>query len=133
MVHIRAALLAAAVGTHGHPFTSSAVDGQNPPRFCQKALDRMRHRSTAFFVSMRNDTLSADVVELCAAGDASHGLTQAERLPASQRLAACKQYLELGRSRRADDSNAKLAKGALLATLANSQMRPIESCESALA
>ena len=68
---------------------------------------------------------------LCAAGDASHGLTQAERLPASQRLAACKQYLELGRSRRADDTNAKLAKGALSATLANSQMRPIESCESA--
>ena len=69
---------------------------------------------------------------LCAAGDASHGLTQAERLPASQRLAACKQYLELGRSRRADDGNPKLAEGSSSATLDNSQMRTTESYESAL-
>ena len=46
---------------------------------------------------------------LCAAADASHILTQAKRLPASQRTAPCTQYVGLGRSRREDDTNAKLA------------------------
>ena len=46
---------------------------------------------------------------LCAAADAAHGLTQAERLPTKQRTAACTQYVGLGRSRREDDTNAKLA------------------------
>ena len=44
-----------------------------------------------------------------AASDAAHGLTQAKRLPTKQRTAACTQYVGLGRSRREDDTNAKLA------------------------
>ena len=40
---------------------------------------------------------------------AAHGLTQAKRLPTKQRTAACTQYVGLGRSRREDDTNAKLA------------------------
>ena len=46
---------------------------------------------------------------LCAAADASHVLTKAKRPPAKQRTAPCKQYVGLGRSRREDDTNAKLA------------------------
>ena len=68
---------------------------------------------------------------LCAAADAAHGLTQAERLPTKQRTAPCTQYVGRGRARRVDDTNSKLAQGAGFATLANSQMRAIESCESA--
>ena len=70
---------------------------------------------------------------LCAASDASYVLTQAERLLASQRTAPCKQYASSLEGRaEVDDGNPKLAKGALFATLANSQMRPTESYESAL-
>ena len=48
----------------------------------------------------------------CAASDASLGLTQAKRLPVSEKTAPCTQYVWRGRSREMDDTNSQLAEGA---------------------
>ena len=120
---------------HQRPLKGTAPVGSDAaaPQACgtNKPLKPGHCRRAAVVISIVSMQPTKLLRARCAAGDGSHVLTQAKRLPASQRTAPCKQYVERGRSRRADDTNAKLARGALSATLANSQMRPIESCESA--